>query len=323
MKSDPANVPLLVILGPTASGKTRLATQVARELGGEVISADSRQVYRQMDIGTGKDLNEYVINGEEIPYHLIDICEPGTRYNVNDFQRDFAQAYRTIDLNGHVPILCGGSGFYIYALIKGHANDTVPVNDALRKELEMLPTERLRERFLQTDSSYHALADISTRKRLIRALEIAEYLAANPETEVSFGSNGPRYSAIIFGLDPPLETRRTRISKRLAERLKQGLIKEVQDLLNQELKPEDLIYYGLEYKYVTLYLAGVLKYDEMYNKLETEIHRFAKRQMTFFRKMEKDGLAIDWLPDHWDEKEKIGHIIRRYREFKNNSQGNV
>lgn len=323
MMIDPPPVPLLILLGPTASGKTRLAARAARELGGAIISADSMQVYRQMDIGTGKDLIEYFVDGQAIPYHLINISEPGTHYNVNDFQRDFAEAYRKINLQGQVPVVCGGTGFYIFALLKGHANDTVPVNEALRTELEALSTDSLKERFLLTDSLYHELADISTRKRLIRALEIAEFLAANPGTEISFGSHEAQYPAVIFGLDPAVETRRARIIKRLDERLNQGLIKEVQDLLNKGLKPEDLIYYGLEYKYVTLYLTGALTYETMHTKLETEIHRFAKRQMTFFRKMEKDGLAIDWLPEHWDEKEKIGHMIRRYREFKNDERGNV
>lgn len=323
MNTEPASTPLLILLGPTASGKTRLATQVARQLDGEIISADSRQVYRQMDIGTGKDLNEYFVDGQTVPYHLIDICEPGTQYNVNDFQHDFAEAYHSIVTKGHIPVVCGGTGFYIYALLKGHANDTVPVNEPLRAALEALSTESLRERFLQTQSSYHALADISTRKRLIRALEIADFLATSPNTEISFGSGSDRYEAIIFGLDPAVEVRRARISKRLDERLKQGLISEVQNLLNQGLNPESLIYYGLEYKYVTLYLTGALTYEEMHAKLETEIHRFAKRQMTFFRKMEKDGLVINWLSDHWDEEEKIRYIIQRFREFKNDRPGNV
>jgi tRNA dimethylallyltransferase len=323
MNTEPADTPLLILLGPTASGKTRLATRVARQLGGEIISADSRQVYRQMDIGTGKDLDEYFVGGQAVPYHLIDICEPGTQYNVNDFQRDFDEAYRSIVTKEHIPVVCGGTGFYIYALLKGHANDTVPVNEPLRATLEALSTESLRERFLQTESSYHALADISTRKRLIRALEIVGFLAANPDTEISFGSGCDRYKAIIFGLDPAVEVRRARISKRLDERLKQGLINEVQNLLNQGLNPESLIYYGLEYKYVTLYLTGVLTYEEMRTKLETEIHRFAKRQMTFFRKMEKDGLVINWLPDNWNDEEKVRHIIQRFREYKNDRPGNV
>jgi tRNA dimethylallyltransferase len=318
-----ANTPLLVILGPTASGKTHLATRVAHEIGGEIISADSRQVYRQMDIGTGKDLEEYVVNGDNIPYHLINILDAGEKYNVNDFQNDFARSYQEIMAADHIPVVCGGTGFYIYALLKGHANDTVPVNGALRAELEMLSNEQLLARFHASQSRYHALADVSTRKRLIRALEIATFLNEHPEIEIDFGIESAVYPALIFGLDPPVETRRERISQRLTTRLKQGLIEEVQNLLNQGITSESLIYYGLEYKYVTLYLTGAMTFGEMHSKLETEIHRFAKRQMTFFRKMEKDGLKINWIPDEWTEAEKIRFIIEHYGEFKSGNASNV
>ncbi|SDG33431.1 tRNA dimethylallyltransferase [Dyadobacter soli] len=318
-----AETPLLIILGPTASGKTHLATRVAHEIGGEIISADSRQVYRQMDIGTGKDLEEYVVNGVNIPYHLIDIREAGDKYNVNDFQHDFTNSYRGIVAASRIPVVCGGTGFYLYALLKGHANDTVPVNEALRTELELLTNEQLTARFHNSQSHYHALADISTRKRLIRALEIATYLNAHPETNIDFGNQSVAYPAMLFGLNPPVETRRERISKRLSVRLKQGLIEEVQNILNQGITPDSLIYYGLEYKYVTLYLTGEMTFDEMHSKLETEIHRFAKRQMTFFRKMEKDGLKINWIPDEWSEQEKIRFVIQHYREFKSGNAGNM
>ncbi|OJV16226.1 MAG: tRNA (adenosine(37)-N6)-dimethylallyltransferase MiaA [Dyadobacter sp. 50-39] len=313
--------PLLIILGPTASGKTHLATRVAHETGGEVISADSRQVYRQMDIGTGKDLDEYLVDGASIPYHLINIRDAGDKYNVNDFQHDFSDSYRKIIAAKHIPVVCGGTGFYIYALLKGHANDTVPVNEALRAELEMASNEELLYRFQNSDSRYHALADISTRKRLIRALEIATFLNAHPDHPVDFGTKSTAYPAVMFGLNPPVETRRERISGRLSQRLKQGLIEEVQNLLNQGISHESLIYYGLEYKYVTNYLTGELNYEEMRSQLETEIHRFAKRQMTFFRKMEKDGLKINWIADHWHESEKIRFIIERYQEFKRDNGG--
>ncbi|MDR6806543.1 tRNA dimethylallyltransferase [Dyadobacter sp. BE34] len=315
--------PLLIILGPTASGKTHLATRVAYEIGGEILSADSRQVYRQMDIGTGKDLDEYVVNGVPVPYHLINIRDAGDKYNVNDFQHDFADSYQQTLANGHIPIVCGGTGFYIYALLKGHANDTVPVNESLRAILESLSNEELLAKFLNSDSRYHALADISTRKRLVRALEIAAYLNEHPETDVDFGAESVTYTALLFGLNPTVETRRERISNRLMTRLKHGLIEEVQNLLNQGIAPDSLIYYGLEYKYVTLYLTGAMTFEEMRTKLETEIHRFAKRQMTFFRKMEKDGLIINWIPDEWPESEKIQFIIARYREFKSGNAGNM
>ncbi|MCF0069354.1 tRNA (adenosine(37)-N6)-dimethylallyltransferase MiaA [Dyadobacter sp. CY261] len=320
MRTD---TPLLIILGPTASGKTHLATRVAQIVGGEVISADSRQVYRQMDIGTGKDMDEYVVNGESIPYHLINIRDAGEQYNVNDFQHDFADAYQKVVTRNRVPLVCGGTGFYLYALLKGHANDTVPVNRELRIELERLSVDQLLAKFHHSESRYHALADISTRKRLIRALEISTFLDNNPNIEVDFGSETNGYLAAIFGLAPPVEIRRGRISTRLATRLKQGLIEEVQGLLAQGISPDALIYYGLEYKYVTLFLTGSLTYEAMHTKLETEIHRFAKRQMTFFRKMEKDGLKINWIPDEWREEEKIAFIIRHYREFKTDQAGSM
>lgn len=315
--------PLLIILGPTASGKTHLATRVADEVGGEVISVDSRQVYRQMDIGTGKDLDEYVVNGKVIPYHLINIRDAGEKYNVNDFQQDFKRAYGAIKVRNHIPIACGGTGFYLYALLKGHANDTVPVNGPLRQSLEHLSTAQLLQQFQSTNSDYHRLADTSTRKRLIRALEIAAFLHDHPDREVDFGVEGETYPSVIFGLNPAVEVRRQRISDRLAVRLKQGLIEEVQSLLDQGLSSDSLIYYGLEYKYVTLYLTGELTLGEMHARLETEIHRFAKRQMTFFRKMEKDGFQIHWISDEWPEAEKIAFIIRHYREFKPERTSNM
>lgn len=315
--------PLLVILGPTASGKTRLATRIADAIDGEILSADSRQVYRQMDIGTGKDLGEYVVDEKHIPYHLIDIRDAGERYNVNDYQQDFASACEGVLARNHIPVVCGGTGFYIYALLKGHASNTVPVNPELRATLDELSVDQLLAKFHDSPSRYHALADVSTRKRLIRALEIATFLNDHPDINVDFGSEADAYPATIFGLAPSAEIRRERISNRLSTRLKHGLIEEVQNLLNQGITSDSLIYYGLEYKYITLYLTGALTYEEMRTKLETEIHRFAKRQMTFFRKMEKDGLKINWIPDEWPESEKIGFIIQHYREFKSNYSGTV
>ncbi|WP_026633026.1 tRNA (adenosine(37)-N6)-dimethylallyltransferase MiaA [Dyadobacter alkalitolerans] len=316
MSENQTAVPLLVILGPTASGKTHLSVKVAAMLGGEVISADSRQVYRDMDIGTGKDLAEYQLNGEEIPYHLIDIMDAGEQYNVNAFQKDFAKAYETVLSNGHVPILCGGTGFYILSLLKGHAYASIPVNEALRTELEALPKELLLARFEHYQTAYQQLADTSTRKRLIRAIEISEFLTVHPEAE-SF-TEKQAYDYIVFGLNPAVEVRRERISKRLRTRLESGLVEEVKALLESGLTPEQLIYYGLEYKWITLYLTGELQYEEMVVRLETEIHRFAKRQMTFFRKMEKDGIEIYWLDNECNADEQAQMIFRQYQQYSAN-----
>ncbi|GGB81515.1 tRNA (adenosine(37)-N6)-dimethylallyltransferase MiaA [Dyadobacter sediminis] len=309
-------VPLLVIIGPTASGKTRLATRLANEINGEIISADSRQVYRKMDIGTGKDLAEYRIGEKHIPYHLIDICDAGEQYNVNDFQHDFERIYHEIIANGHVPVLCGGTGFYIFSLLKGHAYALVPVNEALRKELETLSTEALLSRFEQLDSAYRNLADTSTRKRLIRAIEISEFLIRNSNADLFEEKAQNKYHPLVYGLNPAVETRRERISTRLENRLQNGLVEEVQSLLSDGLSAEQLIYYGLEYKYITLFLTGTLTYNEMKQRLETEIHRFAKRQMTFFRKMEKDGIPVHWLPEDYSESEKIQTVIEGYNTYK-------
>jgi len=294
---------LIVILGPTASGKTRLAAQLAHQIGGEIISADSRQVYRGMTIGTGKDLQEYVVNGKTIPYHLIDILDAGEKYNVHQFQQDALRILIQISQRGHVPILCGGTGLYLQALLQTHQFTEIPVNDTLRQALEPLSHEELTGRFLEIPSGYSALADTSTRKRTIRAIEIATYLNFNPQ-HVFAKASVPAYQ--VYGLNPPVEIRRQRISQRLHERMQNGLVEEVQVLLNRGILPENLIYYGLEYKFVTQYLIGDLSFDTVIQRLETEIHRFAKRQMTYFRKMERDGIAIRWLasdttPEKWVE----------------------
>jgi tRNA dimethylallyltransferase len=304
-----------VILGPTASGKTKLAVQVAAMLNGEIISADSRQVYRNMDIGTGKDLAEYEVNGGKIPYHLIDIVEAGTQYNVNDFQRDFETAFKQIILNGSQPIVCGGTGFYIHALLMGHAYPGIPVNGQLRVELESLSTEELTKRFNTYNTVYQSIADTSTRKRLIRAIEISEHLMAEPSWKGQFSTSRFGENTIIFGLNPPVEVRRKRISERLNNRLNGGMIEEVEELLKR-LSPDQLIYYGLEYKLITQYLIGELDFATMKTRLETEIHRFAKRQMTFFRKMEKDGLTIHWIDNDMPEDAKATYISNKFLEFK-------
>lgn len=292
---------MIVILGPTASGKTQLATQLAFHINGEIISADSRQVYRGMTIGTGKDLGEYTVEGEPIPYHLIDILDAGEKYNVSRFQQDVAEAIIQIESRTHVPILCGGTGLYIQAVLNNHQYTSVPVDEAVRAELEVHSHEVLVQLLNENPSEYSTLADTSTRKRTIRAIEIARYLRDNPLFQLP---EAKPLEYTIFGLNPPVELRRKRITRRLLERLKNGLVEEVKGLLEQGISAEQLIYYGLEYKFVTGYLQGFYAYDEMVSKLETEIHRFAKRQMTYFRKMERDGLPIHWLdnshrPDQW------------------------
>lgn len=285
MSPLPDGCDLICVLGPTASGKTRYAVALARELGGEIISGDSRQVYRGMDIGTGKDLEEY----GEVPYHLIDIADAGTRYNIYQYQRDFEQAYRSILERGRVPILCGGSGLYLEAATCGYNLPDVPPDPALRAELEKQPTEELIARY-EALRTPHNTTDYDTRQRLIRALEIAIWEETHPVRKTGFLPKNTRY----IGISVSREERNARIDRRLKERLDAGLVEEVRGLLDSGLTPEDLIYYGLEYKYVTLYLTGVLAYEEMVSRLQTAIHQFAKRQMTWFRGMERKGIEIEW-----------------------------
>lgn len=294
---------MIVILGLTASGKTHLATQLAHRIGGEIISADSRQVYRDMTIGTGKDLQEYVVEGKTIPYHLIDRLDAGEKYNVHQFRQDVLQLIPEIQKRGKIPILCGGTGLYIQALLQVHQFTEIPINESLRNEWGTLSHEELVARFLQIPSEFSTLADTSTRKRTIRAMEIGIYLTQNPH-HVFPESSPLEYR--VYGLNPSVEIRRQRITRRLHERMQSGLVEEVQGLLDRGISPDDLIYYGLEYKFVTQYLIGTLPYGTMLERLETEIHRFAKRQMTYFRKMERDGIAIHWLdsqasPKDWVE----------------------
>ncbi len=279
---------ITVILGPTASGKTALAVALAKATGSEIISADSRQVYRRMDVGTGKDLEAY----EGVPYHLIDIVEPGEKYNLARFQADFHS------IQTDRAVLCGGTGLYIQSLIQGFSNTFIPENAALREELEALPDEAL-DRMLGEHRP-------STRKRKIRALEIAAFQRENGEVP-----DRARYDFRVFGLNPPVEWRRARISERLKERIqRQNMIGEVEELLASGISPEMLEYYGLEYKYISAFLLGFLRYDEMYSRLETEIHRYAKRQMTFFRSMEKKGIVIDWIPFELSLQEKVGYVLK-------------
>lgn len=278
---------LICILGPTASGKTALAVALAKMLDGEIISADSRQVYRGMDIGTGKDLEEY--NG--IPYHLIDILDAGEIYGVGQFQKDFNRVFRDIRSRKRIPILCGGTGLYIQAVLQNFSHTYIPRNFALRDSLINKEFSELNHLFEKLPKARAFNADTSTHKRLIRAIEIAKWLESNPLIEEPNLSIKP----IIFGINLDLDTRRSNISKRLRERFDKGLINEVQQLLNKGILVDMLIFYGLEYKIITQHLQGDYTLEECFNKLEIAIHQFAKRQMTYFRKMEKDGLEIHWI----------------------------
>lgn len=295
---------LIAILGPTASGKTTLAAHLANHLNGEVISADSRQVYRKMDLGTGKDLADYVIDGKKIDYHLIDIVDAGYKYNLFEYQRDFLKAYDYVIQRGRQPILCGGTGLYIEAVLNGYNLVEVPENSELRISLQNKSLVELKE-ILQTYKSLHNDTDVDTTKRAIRAIEIEEYYKHNNIEKRNF----PKIEHVVFGIDIDRELRRQRISKRLKQRLDEGMIDEIKSIINSGVSAEDLIYYGLEYKYVTMYITGQLSYQEMYNSLEVAIHQFSKRQMTWFRGMERRGFTINWLDYNLTTEEKIEKII--------------
>ena len=290
---------MITILGPTASGKTAIATHLAERIGGEIISADSRQVYRRMDIGTGKDLSDYVNpeTGRHIPYHLIDIAEPGTRYNLFRYQEDFMKAYNDIQQRGATPILCGGTGLYIESVLKGYNLSPVPQNPELRerlkgKSLEEL-TAMLTELKKKTGSAMHNKTDVDSCQRAIRAIEIEQYNMEHPTPL----REAPAIDSLIIGVDVDREVRRERITRRLHARLEEGMVDEIRGLLSEGIKPEDLIYYGLEYKFITKYVIGELTYDDMVRGLEIAIHQFAKRQMTWFRGMERRGFKINWIKD--------------------------
>lgn len=293
METNPINLddyPLLTILGPTASGKTRLAAHLAYELDGEIISADSRQVYRGMDIGTGKDLSDYEINGRHIPYHLVDIRDAGEKYTLFHYQQDFHRVFRNIASRNKIPILCGGTGLYIESALKGYRLLDVPENQALRESLSGKTLEEL-TKILASYKKLHNTTDTDTKKRAIRAIEIADFQAKQQADELNFEP----IDSLIIGIDIDRELRRQYISSRLKKRLDEGLIDEVRQLLQSGVRVEDLLYYGLEYKFVTLYVIGSLSYNEMFTQLETAIHQFAKRQMTWFRGMERRGFAIHWI----------------------------
>lgn len=280
---------LVVILGPTASGKTSAAANVAYHLGGEIISADSRQVYREMNLGTGKDYNDYIVHGHAVPYHLIDIHDPGYKYNVYEYQQDFLNVFTDIHQRNRMPVLCGGSGLYIEAVTKGYRLLPVPPDPLLRKKLEEKTLPEL-TKMLSEYRKLHNTTDVDTKKRAIRAIEIEEYYLEH-ESETNF----PEIASCYIGIKFEREKQKKRISDRLQKRLKQGMIEEVDALLKKGISPEDIIYYGLEYKFITLYLLGKISNEEMCRKLEIAIHQFSKRQMTWFRRMERQGTNIHWL----------------------------
>lgn len=298
------NANLIVILGPTATGKTNLAARLAYDLDAEIISADSRQVYRGMDIGTGKDLADFVVNGKQIPYHLIDIVDAGTEYNVFEFQKDFLQAYENIVSRNKTAILCGGSGLYIDAVVKGYRFLEVPENTALRNELEQKSIDELNAMLLSY-KAIHNTTDSIYKKRIIRAIEVAKFQSENEALIRDF----PKINHVIFGIDFDRETIKKRITQRLKHRLEhEGMIDEVKQLIANGVDPEKLKFYGLEYKLITQYLQNELNYNDMFQKLNTSIHQFAKRQSTWFRKMEKDGFNIHWIEGNLTLEEKLSLI---------------
>lgn len=300
---------MITILGPTASGKTSLAAALAADIDAEIISADSRQVYRCMDIGTGKDLEDYNVNNKHINYHLIDIVEPGTKYNLFEYQQDFFDAYNDVVSRKKIPILCGGSGLYIEAVLNGYNLVAVPENRILRDTLESKSLDELTEILIQlkkeNGSNMHNSTDVDNKKRAIRAIEIETYYKINSQVKEC---HYPKIKSTIFGIDIGREERRRRISERLKQRLNSGMIEEVKMLLEKGITPQDLIYYGLEYKFVTKYIIGEISYEEMFRSLEIAIHQFAKRQMTWFRGMERRGFIINWIDYSLPLEEKIKYI---------------
>lgn len=293
---------LYVITGPTASGKTSKAVALAKAINAEIISADSRQIYRGMDIGTGKDLEEY----GDVPYHLIDICNAGYRYNLFEYIRDYKSAYDNIKARGKNIILCGGTGLYIESILKGIELPPVPENTELRKKLANKSLSELTE-ILRQMKTLHNVTDVDNCKRAIRAIEIQQYYHDNPEIQIKTTPH-PLKNALVIGIEIDRENRRNKISQRLRQRLDSGMIEEIRSLIDNGISPDDLIYYGLEYKYVTQYVIGQISYDEMFSLLEIAIHQFAKRQMTWFRGMERRGTTIHWLPYDISDDEFIASV---------------
>ncbi len=308
------NQKMITILGPTASGKTSVAAALALRTGGEIISADSRQVYRRMDIGTGKDLADYTIGDVHIPYHLIDIAEPGTKYNLFQYQQDFHQAYDLIRSRGKLPILCGGTGLYIEAVLGGYSLSPVPQNQKLRDSLEGKSLDQLTQMLVQlkqkNGSNMHNRTDVDTAQRAIRAIEIETYNIEHPTPERQM----PPVDSLIIGINIDRELRREKITRRLKARLEEGMCDEIRSLIDGGVNPDDLIYYGLEYKFVTEYVVGKTSYEEMFRQLEIAIHQFAKRQMTWFRGMERRGYTIHWIDAAQSMDEKVEAIMSLMNE---------
>jgi len=305
---------MITILGPTASGKTSLAAVLAYHLDAEIISADSRQVYQGMDIGTGKDLADYTVASKHIPYHLIDICKAGSKYNVYQYQQDFLEVYNKIRETNKLPILCGGSGLYLEAILKGYHLSTVPPNEELRNQLNKMSHESLIQMLVeiqeQLNKKMHNSTDLDSKQRTIRAIEIGKHMLTEADPKTNF----PEIPSLIIGVDIDREERRRKITTRLYQRLEEGMIEEVKQLLYQGIAPEDLIYYGLEYKFVTEHIIGKLSYNEMVRQLEIAIHQFAKRQMTWFHGMERRGIKINWINASLPMEEKIEMIQTLYKE---------
>ena len=301
---------MITILGPTACGKTAFAAHLAFNIGGEIISADSRQVYRAMDIGTGKDLDDYIMEGKKVPYHLIDIADAGEKYNVFRYQHDFLEAYNDIRSRNVVPVLCGGTGLYIESVLRGYHLSPVPQNHALRASLEGKTLEELTD-ILKGYKALHNTTDTDTVQRAIRAIEIEDYCAKIPLEDRYF----PEINSLVVGLDIERDLRREKITRRLKQRLDEGMVDEIRELIEKGVSPDDLIYYGLEYKYLTLYIIGKMSYEEMVRLLEIAIHQFAKRQMTWFRGMERRGIEINWIDASLPMDERLGIVERLWNDY--------
>ena len=301
---------LITILGPTASGKTAVAAKVASLLNGEVISADSRQVYRGMDLGTGKDYADYVVDGQIIPYHMIDIVDAGYEYNVYEYQKDFLKVFAELSSREKLPVMCGGSGLYLEAILKNYKLIRVPVNKSLRESLDDKLLWELSDILRGYKNYLHNQTDTESTKRALRAIEIEDYYLTHPEIDTGM----PEINSLVVGVEFERNARRKRITVRLKQRLKDGMLDEVQHLLDSGLTPDQLTYYGLEYKYMTLHLTGKITYQEMFDGLNVAIHQFAKRQMTWYRRMEKQGTVIHWLDGYMPMEVKIKRIMEWYSE---------